>query len=139
MPEGLDPTHTSVPQTPELHCVVCQQAFDFAAQEAALVLRHVAYGYDSVHDTPALPTRANGSSSNPAMTAERSLVIPSVDACWTLRLPTAGRQLSPGRLSHPPQLGECTPTRCCAGRWLSVIVQNVGLERRGTWEAETAP
>lgn len=46
--------HTSVPKTTELRCVVCHQAFDFAAQEAALVLRHVAYGYDFVHDNACL-------------------------------------------------------------------------------------
>jgi len=43
-----------VPTTPELRCVVCHRAFDFAAQEAALVLRHVAYGYDFVHDNACL-------------------------------------------------------------------------------------
>jgi len=33
-----------------LHCIVCRTAFDFAADEAALILRHVAYGFDFVHD-----------------------------------------------------------------------------------------
>jgi hypothetical protein len=33
-----------------LQCVVCGRPFDFAAGEAAVVLRHVAYGYDFVHD-----------------------------------------------------------------------------------------
>jgi hypothetical protein len=37
-----------------LQCVVCGRAFDFAAGEAAVVLRHVAYGYDFVHDGPCL-------------------------------------------------------------------------------------
>jgi hypothetical protein len=33
-----------------LRCVVCRAAFDFAAGEAALLLQHVAYGCDFVHD-----------------------------------------------------------------------------------------
>jgi hypothetical protein len=37
------------PETPELRCVICRAAFDFRGGEAALVLRHVAYGYDFVH------------------------------------------------------------------------------------------
>ena len=37
-----------------MRCVVCLEAFDFAAHEAALVLRHVAYGYDFVHDNACL-------------------------------------------------------------------------------------
>ena len=35
---------------PELRCLVCRAAFDLAGGEAAIVLRHVAYGYDFVHD-----------------------------------------------------------------------------------------
>jgi hypothetical protein len=37
-----------------LCCVRCRRPFDFAAGEAALVLRHVAYGHDFVHDGPCL-------------------------------------------------------------------------------------
>ena len=32
-----------------LRCIVCHEPFDFAAGETALVLRHIAYGYDFVH------------------------------------------------------------------------------------------
>jgi hypothetical protein len=32
-----------------LRCIVCHEAFDFAAGETAIILRHVAYGYDFVH------------------------------------------------------------------------------------------
>ena len=32
-----------------LSCVICRSTFNFQAGEAALVLRHVAYGYDFVH------------------------------------------------------------------------------------------
>jgi hypothetical protein len=33
----------------ELRCIVCREPFDFASGEIALVLRHIAYGYDFVH------------------------------------------------------------------------------------------
>jgi hypothetical protein len=36
-------------QTALLRCIVCQRAFDFAAGQTAIVLRHVAYGYDFAH------------------------------------------------------------------------------------------
>jgi hypothetical protein len=36
--------------TPDLQCVICRTAFRFRTGESALVLRHVAYGYDFVHD-----------------------------------------------------------------------------------------
>lgn len=39
-----------------LRCVVCHQPFAFGAGEAALVLRHTAYGYDFVHDGSCLTT-----------------------------------------------------------------------------------
>jgi hypothetical protein len=32
-----------------MRCVTCHQEFDFAAGQTAVVLRHVAYGYDFVH------------------------------------------------------------------------------------------
>lgn len=43
---------TSLSVTPEVRCIVCCARFDFAAGETAVVLRHVAYGYDFVHDGP---------------------------------------------------------------------------------------
>jgi hypothetical protein len=33
----------------ELRCVVCHKAFDFAAGQTAIVLKHIAYGYDFAH------------------------------------------------------------------------------------------
>src|SRR5690349_22484776 len=33
----------------QLRCIVCHVPFDFAHQETAVVLRHVAYGHDFVH------------------------------------------------------------------------------------------
>ena len=39
-----------------LRCVVCGEPFDFAAGESAVVLRHVAYGHDFVHDGRCLAT-----------------------------------------------------------------------------------
>jgi hypothetical protein len=32
-----------------MRCVICRQDVDFAAGQTAVVLRHVAYGYDFVH------------------------------------------------------------------------------------------
>jgi hypothetical protein len=32
-----------------MRCVICRQQFDFSAGQTAVVLRHVAYGYDFVH------------------------------------------------------------------------------------------
>ena len=43
------PRH-GAPVTPDLQCISCRTAFQFRAGESALVLRHVAYGYDFVHD-----------------------------------------------------------------------------------------
>lgn len=42
--------HTSSPENPVLRCVTCRRAFDFQAGDEALVLRHISYGYDFVHD-----------------------------------------------------------------------------------------
>jgi hypothetical protein len=33
----------------QLRCIVCHEPFDFAHQESAVVLRHIAYGHDFVH------------------------------------------------------------------------------------------
>jgi hypothetical protein len=44
------------PATDTLRCVVCRRPFAFASGDAALVLRHTAYGYDFVHDGPCLAT-----------------------------------------------------------------------------------
>jgi hypothetical protein len=35
-------------------CAVCRRPFAFATGEAALILRHVAYGFDFVHEGPCL-------------------------------------------------------------------------------------
>jgi hypothetical protein len=32
-----------------MRCVICRQQFDFSAGQVAVVLRHVAYGFDFVH------------------------------------------------------------------------------------------
>jgi hypothetical protein len=39
-----------------LRCVVCRRAFDFNAGETAVILRHIAYGYDFVHEGACLAT-----------------------------------------------------------------------------------
>jgi len=42
--------------TRRLRCVVCRSFFDFTVGDTAAVLRHVAYGYDFVHDGACLTT-----------------------------------------------------------------------------------
>jgi hypothetical protein len=42
--------HSPVGATRRLRCVVCRSFFDFAGGDTAVVLRHVAYGYDFAHD-----------------------------------------------------------------------------------------
>jgi hypothetical protein len=39
-----------------LRCVVCHKPFNFAAGQAAMVLKHIAYGYDFAHDGKCLAT-----------------------------------------------------------------------------------
>ena len=34
----------------QLYCIVCHQSFDFESGEGAVVLKHIANGYDCVHD-----------------------------------------------------------------------------------------
>jgi hypothetical protein len=66
-----------------LHCVVCRTAFDFPAGEAALVLRHVAYGFDFVHDGACA-----------AAAAEMLFPEPGFDCAAFARDPQRGRVLS---------------------------------------------
>ena len=39
----------------ELRCLVCRAAFDLVRGDGPIVLRHVAYGYDFVHDAAPVP------------------------------------------------------------------------------------
>jgi hypothetical protein len=43
---------TAVP----LYCTVCHRSFDFERGEVAVVLKHIAYGYDYVHEGTCLKT-----------------------------------------------------------------------------------
>jgi hypothetical protein len=71
---------TSQPVTSALRCIVCCVPFDFAAGETAVVLRHVAYGCDFVHDGPCLGAACDGSSLSRATIAPRSVATPSAAA-----------------------------------------------------------
>lgn len=42
--------HATVSTSQELRCAMCRSTFHFQAGEAAVVLRHVAYGHDFVHE-----------------------------------------------------------------------------------------
>jgi hypothetical protein len=47
---GVGPRSRPLETQTVLRCVVCHKPFDFAAGQTALVLKHIAYGYDFVHD-----------------------------------------------------------------------------------------
>jgi hypothetical protein len=40
----------STSQAAELRCIVCHRPFEFALGQAAIVLKHIAYGYDFTHE-----------------------------------------------------------------------------------------
>jgi hypothetical protein len=44
------------PPALSLRCVICHRAFDFAAGETAVILKHVAYANDFVHEGACLET-----------------------------------------------------------------------------------
>jgi len=43
-------------ETVELRCVVCHKPFDFGSGQVAIVLKHIAYGYDFAHEGACLAT-----------------------------------------------------------------------------------
>jgi hypothetical protein len=47
---GLAPTRRATSQAAELRCIVCHRAFEFALGQTAVVLKHIAYGYDFTHE-----------------------------------------------------------------------------------------
>src|ERR1051325_3237892 len=55
------PEITILASTPsaELRCIVCHRTFDFAGGQTALVLKHIANGYDFVHDGKCAATAMN--------------------------------------------------------------------------------
>jgi hypothetical protein len=78
-------------------CFVCKKSFNFAAGESALILRHIAYGYDFVHAGVCLAAArelifVEPGYDRPAFSAdgERVRVIAASPApCWAAVLPNA--------------------------------------------------
>src|SRR5215208_4875451 len=88
----------------ELHCVVCHKRFDFAAGQTAIVLKHIAYGYDFVHEGACLATARewifpepdyDGPAFSPDVQRDRILRIASADG-WAAALPGAPEQVRAG-------------------------------------------
>jgi hypothetical protein len=46
----LDVSKSLQVATVQLYCAICHRPFNFAAGETAIVLKHIAYGYDYVHE-----------------------------------------------------------------------------------------
>src|SRR5207237_3279452 len=94
----------------------CRRPFDFAAGETALVLRHVAYGFDFVHDHDCLSAAQALIFAEPgydcaafARDPERRRVVNASDASgWTAVLPDSAEQA----LACQPVHSE--PLRCWA-------------------------
>jgi hypothetical protein len=109
-----------------LRCLVCCQPFDFEAHEAAVVLRHVAYGHDFAHDGPCLAAARERLFPEPGYDCaafgrdpERRRVLGAATAAgWAAVLPTA-----PERLATGPAV-RLEPLRC----W--VLVEHTDGARR---------
>jgi hypothetical protein len=89
-----------------LRCIVCHREFDFAFGETAVVLRHVAYGHDFVHDGQCLATASEWMFLEPgydtyafARDPRRTKVLQvwAADG-WSAVLPAAGQQPLPDSL-----------------------------------------
>jgi hypothetical protein len=89
-----------------LRCVACRRPFDFAAGEAAAVLRHAAYGYDFAHEGPCLEAARSLLFAEPGYDcaafgrdAERRRVLAATDAAeWAAVLAETPERAAAG---HP--------------------------------------
>jgi hypothetical protein len=108
-----------------LRCVVCGRPFAFAAGEAALVLRHTAYGYDFAHDGPCL-----------AAARERLFPEPGYDGAAFGRDPERRRILAAAPaagwaavLAAPEQRLAVRPMRLEPLRWWVLLEHRDGSRR----------
>ena len=87
-----------------LRCIVCHRPFDFATGQAAMVLKHIAYGYDFVHDGQCLATArtwifVEPGYDRPAFSTDGQrlrIVRVSDSTGWAAALPTAPEQVLAG-------------------------------------------
>jgi hypothetical protein len=117
------PSATPVTQP---RCVTCGRAFDFEAGESAVVLRHVAYGYDLAHDGACL-TAANdrlflepgfdGAAFGADPERTRIVQIAPADG-WFAARPETPRQVLAGRLLRFEPL-----------RWWALVERDDGTRR----------
>jgi hypothetical protein len=78
-------------------CFVCKQPFDFATGESAVILRHIAYGYDFVHDGACLAAArelifVEPGFDRPAFSSDGQrarMIAASPAPCWAAVLPNA--------------------------------------------------
>jgi hypothetical protein len=89
----------------DLRCVVCHRTFDFAAGQSALILKHIAYGYDFAHDGPCLTTArswifVDPDYDRPAFSTDgqrhRVVSIANADG-WVVALPNAPELVEAGK------------------------------------------
>lgn len=117
-----------------LRCAVCRRPFDFAAGESAVVLRHVAYGHDFVHDGRCLATARELLFAEPGYDCaalgrdpeRRRVLDASPGAGWAAVLPEPPRRIGPGR---PLQLADGRPVHLEPLRWWALIEYRDGSRR----------
>ena len=90
--------------TETLRCIVCRQPFNFSTGPAAVVLKHIAYGYDFAHEGSCVETALSWifvepGYDRPAFSADservRVLRIANADG-WAAVLPTAAEMVLAG-------------------------------------------
>jgi hypothetical protein len=114
-----------------LRCVVCGHAFDFAAGESAVVMRHVAYGHDFVHDGRCLAIARDLLFAEPGYDSaalgrdpqRRRILDAGPAAGWAAVLPEPPQRIGPGR---PVQLVDGRPVHLEPLRWWALIEHEDG-------------
>jgi hypothetical protein len=109
-----------------VRCVVCRRPFDFAAGEAAVVLRHTAYGYDFAHEGPCLASARDLLFVEPGYDraafgrdAERRRVLAAADAVgWAAVVAETPERVLAGR-----------PVRFEPLRWWALVEHRDGTRR----------
>ena len=117
-----------------LACAICGRPFDFAAGEAAVVLRHVAYGHDFVHDGRCLATARELLFAEPgydsaalARDPQRRRILDAGPAAgWAAVVPEPPQRIGPGR---PLQLADGRPVHLEPLRWWALVEHADGSRR----------
>jgi hypothetical protein len=112
-PSAIAAPHKTIERTvrqahDEMRCVVCHKPFDFKAGQSAIVLKHIAYGYDFAHPGVCEATArewifVEPDYDRPAFSSdgERVRVLRIADAAgWAAVLPSAPEQVLAGTPVH---------------------------------------